>query len=155
MHLYLIRHGESEGPEKPDVERELTPKGIADVQKIARHVTSLPPKPKKIFVSPLKRARQTAEFFQNGWDVPLETKEWLLPSANPSEALNALYAFGNTDCALVGHLPNLGLLLGSLVFGIPAKEVVLAKGGIAHLIISDMELGSAKLRWILTPDSVI
>ena len=154
MHLYLIRHGACEGAEKPDPERALTSEGITDIKKVAAHVTAVSPQPTCIFASPLKRAIQTAELFQVGWDLPIEKQDWLLPAVSPSEVLEALKSYSETDCALIGHLPNLGLLLGTLVWGAPSKEVIIPKGGAAHLIVKSLDPGAAKLRWLITPDSL-
>lgn len=154
MYLYLIRHGESEGMEKPDAERELTPQGLADVEKIAQHITAQVPRPTKLFSSPLKRAVQTAEFFEKGWNLSVEIQDWLVASAPASQVLDALKQYTDADCALVGHLPNLGLVLGTLVWGPPAKEIVIPKGGVAHLNVEALEPGAAKMRWLLTPETI-
>jgi len=154
MNLYLIRHGECEGVEKPDEERALTTEGCKAIEKIAAHVTTLAVPPTKLFVSPLYRAVQTAEFFQKHWDVAIEEKDWLRPSIPPGDVLAALQGYTESDCALVGHLPNLGYVLGCLVWGTSPKEVVIPKGGVAYLTVPTWEAGTAKLRWLLTPDVV-
>ncbi len=153
MHFYLIRHGECEGMEKPDADRQLTSQGINDVRKVAQHMTARVSPPQQVFVSPLRRAQQTAELF-DAWLAPISIQEWLLPTARPTEVLAALQAFEGQDCALVGHLPNLGLLLGTLVWGTPVKEIVMARGAAAHLILDQFEPGSARLQWLITPDSI-
>lgn len=154
MHLYLIRHGACEGMEVPDTDRQLTPEGLADIEKIAQRIIAVSEPPKHLLSSPFKRAVQTATCFQTGWNVSIECHDWLLPSTAPSQVIAQLQAYAGDDCALVGHLPNLGLLLGSLVWGTPAKEVVIPRGGAAHLVLETVEPGTAKLRWLLTPEAV-
>jgi phosphohistidine phosphatase len=153
MQLYLIRHGEAEGPEKPEAERALTEEGLETVRKIASHVTSHASAPTHLFISPLKRAQQTAEFFADAWQLSGETADWLLPSTPASIVLEQL-AQRNTPAALVGHLPNLGLVLSSLVWGMPAREISIPKGGTALLEVTGWEPGAAKLRWLLSPDTL-
>lgn len=155
MHLYLIRHGDCEGMEKPDEERALTEAGLQAIERIATYVTALNEPPADIFSSPYRRAIQTAEFFQRGWDRPIEEKEWLLPNVSPANVLDQLAEYAEADCALVGHLPNLGLVLGSLVWGLPPKEIVIPRGGVAHLTLETLEPATAKLRWLLTPESIV
>ena len=154
MNLYLIRHGECDGPEKPDAERAPTVSGLEDIEKMASYVTSMFPKPQKIICSPFQRAIQTAEFFQTGWGAPLETSGSLLPASPPSQILTELEGTKIEDVALVGHLPHLGILLGDLVWGAPAKEVVISRGAAAYLLLKELKPGSAKLKWLLTPDTL-
>jgi phosphohistidine phosphatase len=132
----------------------LTEAGRQAIAKIAAHITSRHEPPVYIFASPFLRAVQTAEFFQREWERPIETKEWLLPNIPPSSVLTELEKFGGADCALVGHLPNLGLLLGSLLWGLPPKEVVIPRGGVAHLTLESIAPATAKLRWLLTPEAI-
>lgn len=152
MHLYLIRHGESEEKAIPDEERVLTPAGFQAVRKIARYVTELPDEPTALFSSPLRRAVETARVFSDGWEIPVQTVDWLLPPVEPSRVLEELRKMNYETMALVGHLPNLGLILGTLVWGLPPKETTLPKGGVALLHVSNYEPGCAKIRWLLTPD---
>jgi phosphohistidine phosphatase SixA len=70
----------------------------------------------------------------------------------PSLVLQELRKYSEEGIALVGHLPNLGLLLGSLVWGLPPKEVVIPKGGVGFLNLFSWDPGTAKLKWVLTPD---
>jgi len=153
MKLFLVRHGEAEGLEKPDEERVLTSQGMESVARIAAHITERFKKPGHLYVSPLIRAQQTAEHFASRWDIPPETVEWLRPATSASAVLEQLNA-SDCDNVLIGHLPNLGLILGSLVLGMPAKEVVLPKGGVALLEVKEWDVGKAKLRWLLTSDTI-
>lgn len=154
MNLYLIRHGESESGDKPDEERALTPAGLEQATAMARRVTGFPDPPTVLFSSPLLRARQTAEPFGQGWNLSIQTAEWLRPMVEPSDVIETLQQRSEEAIALVGHLPNLGLLLGTLVWGLPPKEIVIPKGSVAFLKLSSWEPESAKLRWMLTPDTL-
>lgn len=153
MELYLIRHGEAEGPEIPDMERALTPAGRDSIRKMAAHVTTHGSIPTHIFVSPLKRAQQTAAIFADKWQVTPETVDWLQPSTPPSTVLSKLAAV-ETTVALVGHLPNLGLVLSGLVWGLPAREISIPKAGIAFLEANSWEAGKAKMHWLLSPETL-
>ena len=86
--------------------------------------------------------------------MTVSIQDWLLPSASPSQLLQQIAASKADSLALVGHLPNLGLVLGSLVWGLPAKEVVITRGGVACLTTDAWEIGAARLRWLMTPESI-
>ena len=154
MLLYLIRHGEAEETTKPDAERDLTQNGKEQVEKLAAKITSTVEAPTLLLSSPFKRAVQTAEAFRDGWDIPLEIVDWLLPWSEPSQVLEELKNLPQQSIALVGHLPCLGLLLGTLVWGLPPKEVALPKAGVCCLSFQDWEPAAAKLKWLLSPDSM-
>jgi phosphohistidine phosphatase len=153
MILFLIRHGDAEAGAQPDPERCLTPEGREAIVRLARKITGLAEAPSLLLSSPFTRAIQTAEAFRDGWDIPLQIVDWLVPQAEPSKVLSELGRRPEQSVALVGHLPCLGLLLGTLVWGLPPKEVVLPKGGAACLSLSRWEAGSAKLKWLLSPET--
>src|SRR4051794_31477590 len=67
MHLYLVRHGESEGNVKglipgrsPDTDYPLTDKGRAQALATARRFQQLQ-RPSIVYHSPARRAKETAE----------------------------------------------------------------------------------------------
>lgn len=151
MNLYIIRHGDSEA-DKPDEQRALTAEGQEAAKKVAGWVTKIVEKPQVLFASPLKRAQETAEPFAKGWNVNVETAEWLRANVELSAVIEELKKRKEQNIVLVGHLPNLGLLLGALVWGLPFKEVVIPKGGVAYLEVKSWEPGNSKLKWMITAD---
>lgn len=151
MNLYLIRHGDSE-TDKPDEERALTAKGRENVAKVAQWVTQVSEPPSMIFSSPLKRAIETAEAFAKAWNLKIEKAQWLRSDVEPSKVIDELSRLPLKSYALTGHLPNLGLLLGALVWGPATKEIVIPKAGVALLSLEKFEPGSAKLKWMVCAD---
>ncbi len=151
MNLYLIRHGESE-TDKPDSERDLTLIGRDNVVKMSRWITEVCKPPVAIFSSPLKRAYETAKYFAGPWNLEIRQVEWLLSDVEPSKVIGELLKLSQKSVALVGHLPNLGLLLGTLIWGMPPKEIVIPKAGVALLDLERVEPGSAKLKWMVSVD---
>lgn len=138
----------------PDEARRLTARGREDVRRMAEHLGTLGRRPARLFASPLVRARETAEEFARIWGLSIEFVDWLCPGVPPSRTLEELRGLQPADLALVGHMPNLGLLLGLLTWGLPPKEVAIAKGGVALLKIAALEPGDAVPRWLLTPDAL-
>lgn len=154
MFLYLIRHGDAEMGAMPDEQRGLTPAGLTDIQKISKHISRMEGRPEQLFSSPFLRAKQSAEPFSQSWDLKIQAVDWLLPGVAPSQVLGELRKYSEEGIALVGHLPNLGLVLGTLVWGLPPKEVVIPKSGVAFLNLTAWDPGTAKLQWLLTPKSI-
>jgi len=151
MHLFLIRHGESEEG-KPDPKRALTAVGRKAAEEIARKVSDLPDKPDRLFSSPLLRARETAAPFGQVWGLATEIADWLLPLTAPSQVMGELTSLKASKVALVGHLPHLGLLLSAFTQGLPAQEIVLPRGSVAFLKIKAWEPGGGKLQWLISPE---
>jgi len=153
MNLYLIRHGDAQA-DKPDEICSLTPEGLRSVGKTAAWITKSAERPEIILSSPLKRALETADFFAKGWGVRIEQVEWLHAGVEPSVVIEELKKRGEQNIALVGHLPNLGLLMGVLLWGLPPKEIVLPKASVSYLTFIEIKPGAARLRWLITPDLI-
>jgi len=152
MNLYLIRHGVAEDMARTDEERRLTKEGLKEVIKVARYVTNLKKGPQRLLSSPLIRAKETAEPFAEFWKMKIEIVDWLTPEVSASEALKNLGKLTEESFALVGHMPNLGLTLSALVGGLPPREMVMPKAGVAFLKTKVWEPGEAKLKWLISPD---
>lgn len=152
MELYLIRHGESAGEAPGDAGPALSSQGLEQVQKMSAHVLELASRPEVLYSSPLLRASQTADPFSHLWQLPIQIVDWLLPGVSPSQVLQQLRELRHERWALVGHLPSLGLLLGVLAWGLPPKEIVIPRGGVAYLQMKSWDPGTAKLKWLVSPD---
>lgn len=153
MELYLIRHGECGGEGSGSEGPPLTHEGNEQVRRISSHILELGAGPSALYCSPLLRAIQTAESFSKVWGLQAQCVDWLLPGASPATVLQKLREMQNDSLALVGHLPNLGLLLGVMVWGLPPKEVLIPRGGVAFLHFNNWDPGTAKLKWLLSPDA--
>lgn len=155
MHLYLLRHGDA-APGNPDESRPLTEKGQADIRKLA-HIL----KRKKavqvegIRVSPLLRARQTAELFIEclGLEPEISVDPGLTPESNPARtARNALETRRNL--LLIGHNPHLELLASYLLTGRSnGAMMVISTGTLLCLENTHIrpDIGACMLRWMISP----
>jgi phosphohistidine phosphatase len=155
--LLIVRHGpagdreEWERTGKDDSLRPLTPKGKKDVRKAARGLVWLVPSLDLIATSPWKRAAQTAEIVNKEYGVDLEEVEALTSDHRPEELRPWLEQQREREAvALVGHEPQLGLLVGYLLTGTSSAFVDLKKSGACLL---EMEHpgrpGSGCLEWLL------
>ncbi len=120
MRLYLVRHAEAieRTGTFPDEKRYLTPEGRRFFRKTARSIRELGAAPDNIFSSPLIRAVQTAEILSEemGFRGPLIVTDKLAPGFGRA-GLKALLSMcaGAKEVALVGHEPDLGELVTSLL----------------------------------------
>ncbi|MFY9342522.1 MAG: phosphohistidine phosphatase SixA [Planctomycetota bacterium] len=135
MHIYLLRHGIAEDGSAtvPDHARALTEEGWKRLRNAAPTWATLVPAPDVVLVSPLRRARETAQVFVEavGFRGEVRIAEALLPNGAPSVAVSMLEAealSGTKAVALVGHEPHLGYLAGVLLTGHPRQTVPLKKG---------------------------
>ena len=152
MHLWIIRHGEAVSLPMDEMGPPLSEAGLAGVEKMAAYLNRQSEIPQTVYVSPLKRAQQTAEIFNGYWNQVPESVEWLKPGVEPNKIIKALSSHDEGVVALVGHLPTLGWLLSVLIWGLPPKEVVLPKASISCLKIETWEPSGASLRWVLNPE---
>lgn len=152
MRLWLIRHGECGSFSSDPAGPALTVSGLADIESVATRVLGHAERPARLFCSPLLRARQSAIPFAARWDLAPEIAEWLLPEASVAQTLQHLQQSGPTALALVGHMPHLGILLATLLWGLPPREVALPRAGAACLELSAWEPGAGRLEWFYTPE---
>jgi broad specificity phosphatase PhoE len=62
--LTIVRHGETpanlEGVWHGSIDTELTPRGVAQAERVALELAAISPRPSALYSSPLRRARETA-----------------------------------------------------------------------------------------------
>jgi len=113
--LYVLRHGQA-APEveaDSDHERELTPRGQAEVRRTAQHLRQRPSLPSLVLTSGASRARQTAELCRSALpDAPLAIADELYLAEPPSYlAALAKSAEPHAAVVVVGHNPGLEALI--------------------------------------------
>ncbi len=134
--LILWRHAEAElqSANGTDAERPLTKHGRKDAAKMAEWLNDFLPKNTKILSSPAIRCLETVAALQqlNKAKSKREVKVFDFLSVDGSVA-EILKQVSNDDISqtilIVGHQPNLGLLLASLL-GLQAGALVVKKGAV-------------------------
>ncbi|MFP6665399.1 MAG: phosphohistidine phosphatase SixA [Deltaproteobacteria bacterium] len=119
--VYLVRHGIAEdcSSSGEDFDRELTRRGVTQMETVARGLATLGVEPRWILSSPYRRARQTADILcatlthggRKTWDelgcgVDEDTLAARLAKLSP-----------DGDILLVGHEPDMGELLSWFLTG--------------------------------------
>ncbi len=156
MRIDLLRHAEAEdaSPTGRDAERPLTDAGRKRMKGVARAIALLEPGYDAVLVSPLVRARETAEPVAAalGFRGALHETKALQPGADPDEVLAELARLGPKSALLVGHMPHLGRLFGRLVTGRDGLEVPMKKASLASFETgADPASGTGELRLYLPP----
>ncbi|MGB2816633.1 MAG: phosphohistidine phosphatase SixA [Burkholderiaceae bacterium] len=152
--VILWRHADAE-PGVPDLHRALTRKGEKQARRVARWLHERLPANAIVFVSPARRAQQTASALAQLAPREFVTLDAISPSAPLSAALGAIRA---TDRArtvvLVGHQPTLGELASQLLDA-QLEDWPIKKGALVWLAEKEHGDGArAVLVAAMTPDLV-
>lgn len=156
MRLYLLRHGEAE-PGHPDENRHLTEAGTQEIRRLASILNiKAKNRPTHLRVSPLTRARETADLFcrELHWSLETTVDKDLVPSGNPARVARNLIQEAQTSL-VVGHNPHLEMLLSYLLSGQSNGVLaVMNTGSLACLEFSQIggSGGSGILRFLLSPN---
>lgn len=136
MDLYIVRHGKAsqDSPSGADHDRPLKERGRRQSAWLGETIASASVRPAKILTSDIDRAMETARIIQGILEVPLEIDERLRIDLPPGRALGAIDHQNEPALMLVGHNPQLSLLVRSLT-GI--ATAVLRTGQAAHVELED------------------
>lgn len=156
MELYLIRHAHAL-PEEVDPGRPLSPKGRAQVRRLAKFLRGQPGfTPVEFWHSPLARSRQTARLLAAAIAPTAKVCEAtnLEPEA-PPKLIAARLKSVRRSLALVGHEPHLSLLAALLVTGEAKPDVFkLRKSTVLCLDRITPQVPTWRVRWLLAPELV-
>ena len=154
MQLYLIRHAHALA-EEIDPDRPLSPKGRAQIKKLARFLQAKSAfAPAELWHSPLARSRQTARLLAGAVCPSAKVSEipHLEPEAKPSTIAARLKTF-RRDLAIVGHEPHLSSLASLLVTGTVRADVFkIRKSAVLCLDRSGPQTAFWRVRWLLAPE---
>jgi phosphohistidine phosphatase len=153
MHLLVVRHAiaEDRRADLDDAERELTREGVRKLKGVVQGLRALDWKVDHVLTSPWKRALHTAELLApvaKNAAIPTD----LLCQSPRAELLAQISELAGDVCAVVGHEPWLGELVGWLAFGEQkfGEQIELKKAGVVWLEGSAVPRGM-KLRALLPP----
>lgn len=159
MKLLVLRHDVAEPREAltsadADAKRALTADGRDRAGKSARALAKLVGEVDVLATSPLRRARETAEYLAAELDdVELTEADVLAPGHSPAQVAEWLgQQEGVEQVAIVGHEPGLSELVTWLVSGLSSPWLEIGKGGACLLELPDrVTPGQGKLLWLLRP----
>lgn len=147
MEIVLIRHGAASWEAATDMERELTERGRAEVSAAATWLNEQDWRPEALWVSPYRRAQQSAEILNAQWQLPQRNKACLTPD-NRLEDLDAILAtFTGQRLMLVGHNPLLSNALAHWE-GEPQSYWGLQTASMARIDAEVLAPGCGTLQWL-------
>lgn len=155
MKIFVLRHGEAERS-YPDSERCLTGDGKLEIEALASSLRNRADfTPKVLWVSPLRRARETAETLVDSMEISLDEKETvdaLAPDSNPSMLIDRISEL-TSSILIVGHNPNLSSLVSILISGEQGRSRIWLKTGAMvalkwNPIPNFGQVGPAELAWM-------
>jgi phosphohistidine phosphatase len=160
MNLYILRHAiaaeRGTSGVDDDSKRELTPKGIVKMRRIAVGMNKLDIQLDLILSSPYLRTRQTADIVADVFDARqvLRFTDNLTPGVGGEQVvaeINKQYR-KRENILLVGHEPTMSSLIATLLSGDPSLAITMKKGGLCLLSVSVLTYGRcAILEWLLYP----
>lgn len=160
MRVLVVRHAIAEDRDvfaktgKPDTERPLTAEGTKRMEAAARGLARIVPTLDVVASSPLVRARQTAEVIAAAYGGLVVAQ---LPLLKPTLNADAVIRWLNDQAdgaavAVVGHEPDMGMLVSYLLTGVDTATIEMKKGAVCLLEFDGaVAAGDAVLRWFLAP----
>ena len=149
MDLILWRHAEAEEHAADDLRRRLTSKGRKQAKHAAQWLLQRLPARFSVLASPALRAHQTAQAL----GVPIKVDDALAPGASPKAIVEAAgWPQFKGAMVIVGHQPDLGRALATLVCGAQASWSI--KKGAFWWISNRVREGDAQVvvRAVISPD---
>jgi phosphohistidine phosphatase len=129
MKVYVMRHGpaEDDSPTGRDADRALTASGRDRTKAVARALADGGEAPVQIVSSPLVRALQTAEIVAAVAGVDqVEVRREIAPGGDAVVLIGELVRAGKRRLMLVGHEPDLSMLVHRLVGKAPEQGMLKA-----------------------------
>ena len=163
MELVLIRHadaGDRDPRRYPDDRlRPLTAQGKRTQRALARALRRAGIRFDRFMVSPLVRARQTAEITaeEYGWRRPLDVEAALGEDFTIAALLRVLQSCpAGARVWCVGHEPHLSQFAAACLLGGGGLAIELPKSGVIGLeFAGGPALGAATLKYLLQPEHVL
>jgi phosphohistidine phosphatase len=164
MQVVVIRHAIAVEPEEasnqkvPDAQRPLTKPGRKKMRDAARGLARVVGSIDVLASSPLVRAVETAEIVAGAYGgLKISKVDELKPGKPVKAVLQWLQGQGaDKTIALVGHEPQLGMLITYLLAGERKRPFVEVRKGSACLLSFEDEVkaGAATLQWMLKPSQL-
>lgn len=152
MRLYLVQHAEARDG-LDDGERILSERGWKTVGTVLKGAAPLGLPVSLILHSRKIRARQTAEAYAAVFrpDGGVRETVGLNPMDDP-RIIQAEIHKHSSGLMLVGHLPHLSRLAGSLLCGDPDREIIRVRNGAIFCLEGEGPPERWSLLWVLHPE---
>lgn len=165
MELLILRHAVAEKRNsrlyKLDSKRPLTPKGAKQMKVNAKNLRKAGISFDRIVTSPYVRASQTADIVADVYGIN-KKKTYISNNLIPEKPFDRLVSElrhlwrRDKNLLLVGHEPHLSQFISYLLIGQPVIPMILKKGGLCQLTMSDKSAmpGSAYMSGLWAPSQI-
>ncbi|HZV80414.1 MAG TPA: phosphohistidine phosphatase SixA [Candidatus Binatus sp.] len=162
IHAIIVRHadaGKADPRQYPDDSlRPLSDEGEKEMAKVARGMVRLGIEIEDVFDSGYERARQTSACICEAYNIDpssIRVLKSLEPDAEPAKTAAELRACKDLTCvALVGHMPQLGRLIGYLLAGNTDLSLEVKKAAVCLLEVERWSAGGATMTALLPPKAL-
>ena len=154
MKLYLLRHGEAgeHWPKGDDLQRPLTPDGVARIAKQAETLHRWAVPLDLLYSSPYVRARQTADAIAAAYGVQVIEDRRLKAGCEPDAAELILRESSDAKHIwLTGHEPDLSQMISYATGGL----VEMKKASLACIDVEQLRPLRGALEWLVTAEQMI
>ncbi len=158
MNLYLMRHAEAvdlaEAEVDHDADRALTEKGQRQAERVGRLLKRLDVTLDLVLVSPLIRARKSAQHVLEAMNAKVEIKKLdvLEPDKSGEAIWKAIVSEQAENVLVVGHLPSISNLARVLLGSLTEQPLRFHKSSVAALRCDSGGLAPrVTLEWMLSP----
>ena len=149
MNLLIIRHGEAEPSTGSDSERNLTDYGHQQAKLAGLYLAQSALKFDHIWVSPYRRAQQTAEELMSSM-TPMPRREIaeLVPETKPVVLLELIEQAQAENLIIVSHQPLVSALAGLMVNGNIRSGPSMSTASMVLLEVNQWLPGCSQLQWL-------
>ena len=159
MTLYLMRHAEavelgSEGATR-DADRKLTDKGRRQAKRMGLLLRQMDVAIDRMLVSPYARAQETASLVADKARVKakIQNVDALTPDGKVESMWEAICEAGGDELLLVGHMPSISSLAGTLLGSLAEQPLAFHKSTLVALRceMHDSRKPRVRLEWMASP----
>lgn len=148
MVIYFLRHADAEADQDSDFNRKLTPKGLAQAEKVAKFCVRNGLLPNVILSSPVLRARQTAEILGQSTSVSPTLVDWLACGMEPVTLLQEIKAIQDkNNIFLVGHEPDFSTSIAALIGHPDPSAIIVKKASLTAVDMVWIESGTGSIQF--------
>jgi len=149
MQIYFLRHADAEDMRTSDFARVLTPKGLAQSEKVGKFCIRNGLLPEVILSSPVVRADQTARIVAKALgDVEVVVESWLACGMAPDYCLEELKTFAKWHSVmLVGHEPDFSTTIAAMIGLRNADAVLIRKASLTVVELDGFRAGAGRLQF--------
>jgi len=138
MMVFIARHGKAhrDSASGTDRDRALKPRGRRQAAFLGEQLAALVERPGAVLMSPFVRTVETATIIADALDLEALVDERLICDAPPDAAMDLIAEYtslGVVPC-LVGHNPQVSVVVSALLGGVAGMPVGMRTGELAALV---------------------